>query len=95
MSCQLSDDIRKSKWEKMCWNCVFNPVTVLIDDKVAKALDHPESVSTRADNALEEIARELHIDHGESWAKLLKALGELVRDDPALPPRIAEQVYSG
>ena len=42
ISCQLSDDIRKSKWEKMCWNCVFNPVTVLIDDKVAKALDHPE-----------------------------------------------------
>ena len=42
LSCQLSDDIRKSKWEKMCWNCVFNPITVLIDDKVAKALDHPE-----------------------------------------------------
>jgi 2-dehydropantoate 2-reductase len=40
--CQISDDIRKAKWEKMCWNCVFNPITVLIDDKVAKALDHPE-----------------------------------------------------
>ena len=40
--CQLLDDIRRSKWEKMCWNCVFNPLTVLIDDKVAKALDHPE-----------------------------------------------------
>jgi 2-dehydropantoate 2-reductase len=26
----------------MCWNCVFNPVTVLINDSVAKALDHPE-----------------------------------------------------
>lgn len=40
--CQLTDDVRKSKWEKMCWNCVFNPLTVLIDDKVAKALEHPE-----------------------------------------------------
>ena len=40
--CQLSKDIRRSKWEKMCWNCVFNPVTVLIDDKVSKALEHPE-----------------------------------------------------
>lgn len=40
--CQLSTDIRRSKWEKMCWNCVFNPITVLIDDRVAKALDHPE-----------------------------------------------------
>ena len=40
--CQLVDDIRRSKWEKLCWNCVFNPLTVMIDDKVAKALDHPE-----------------------------------------------------
>jgi len=40
--CQLSKDIRRSKWEKMCWNCVFNPITVLINDCVAKALDHPE-----------------------------------------------------
>ncbi|BFU91708.1 MAG: hypothetical protein NTAFB01_28950 [Nitrospira sp.] len=42
VSCHLSKDIRRSKWEKMCWNCVFNPITVLIDDHVAKALDHPE-----------------------------------------------------
>jgi 2-dehydropantoate 2-reductase len=40
--CQLTDDVRRSKWEKMCWNCVFNPLTVMIDDKVAKALDHAE-----------------------------------------------------
>ena len=40
--CHLSKDIRRSKWEKMCWNCVFNPITVLIDDHVAKALDHSE-----------------------------------------------------
>ncbi len=40
--CHLSKDIRRSKWEKMCWNCVFNPITVLINDHVAKALDHPE-----------------------------------------------------
>ncbi|MGA6828355.1 2-dehydropantoate 2-reductase [Nitrospira sp. NS4] len=40
--CQLTDDVRKSKWEKMCWNCVFNPLTVIVDDKVAKTLEHPE-----------------------------------------------------
>lgn len=40
--CQLSKDIRRTKWEKMCWNCVFNPITVLIDDRVAEALDHSE-----------------------------------------------------
>jgi 2-dehydropantoate 2-reductase len=42
IQCRISDDIRRSKWEKMCWNCVFNPITVLINDRVAKALDHPE-----------------------------------------------------
>lgn len=42
LSCQIVEDVRKTKWEKMCWNCVFNPITVLINDRVAKALDHPE-----------------------------------------------------
>jgi len=42
IQCRISDDVRRSKWEKMCWNCVFNPITVLINDRVAKALDHPE-----------------------------------------------------
>lgn len=37
-------------------------------------LDAPESVSPRADKALEEIARELHIEHGKSWGKLLQEL---------------------
>ncbi len=40
--CQISEDIRRSKWEKMCWNCVFNPLTVMLDDRVAKALDQPD-----------------------------------------------------
>ena len=44
--CQLSDDIRRTKWEKMCWNCVFNPLTVVINDNVSKALDHPEMLGT-------------------------------------------------
>ncbi|MFM8551949.1 MAG: ketopantoate reductase family protein, partial [Nitrospiraceae bacterium] len=42
LPCHLVEDIRKAKWEKMCWNCVFNPLTVLINDRIAKALDHPE-----------------------------------------------------
>lgn len=43
--CQVSEDIRRAKWEKMCWNCVFNPLTVIVNDRVAKALDHPEMLS--------------------------------------------------
>lgn len=46
LPCQISDDIRHSKWEKMCWNCVFNPLTVMIDDRISKALDHPEMLQT-------------------------------------------------
>ena len=42
----------------------------------ARALDRPEGISSKSDEALEEVARELHIDHGESWGKLLDELGE-------------------
>ena len=44
--CQLSENIRRTKWEKMCWNCVFNPLTVVIDDRVSAALAHPELLDT-------------------------------------------------
>ncbi len=43
--CRIVEDIRRSKWEKMCWNCVFNPLTVVLNDRVAKALDHPEMLN--------------------------------------------------
>jgi 2-dehydropantoate 2-reductase len=46
LSCQISDDIRRTKWEKMAWNCVFNPLTVLIDDRISRALDDPAMVRT-------------------------------------------------
>jgi len=42
IGCQVVADIRRTKWEKMCWNVVFNPLTILIDDRVSKALSHPE-----------------------------------------------------
>src|SRR2546422_865403 len=40
--CQVVEDIRRTKWEKMCWNVAFNPLTVLLNDRVSKALAHPE-----------------------------------------------------
>lgn len=40
--CYITKDIRRAKWEKMCWNCVFNPLTVVLNDRVARALVHPE-----------------------------------------------------
>jgi 2-dehydropantoate 2-reductase len=39
--CQIVPDVRRTKWEKMCWNVAFNPLTVLIDDNVSKALSYP------------------------------------------------------
>jgi 2-dehydropantoate 2-reductase len=54
LPCQLSKDIRRAKWEKMCWNCVFNPLTVLVDDKVSAALDHPEMM-----NVIRQIVHEI------------------------------------
>ena len=47
-----------------------------IGRSTARALDRPEGISASGDSALEEVARELHIDHGESWAQLLEDLGE-------------------
>ncbi|MDF3065002.1 MAG: hypothetical protein K0R38_603 [Polyangiaceae bacterium] len=39
-----------------------------------RVLDAPEGVSAEEELALEEVARELHIDHGQSWARLLESL---------------------
>jgi 2-dehydropantoate 2-reductase len=38
----LSEDIRRTKWEKLCWNATFNPLTVILDDKVGAVLDSPD-----------------------------------------------------
>ena len=46
LSCRISEDIRSTKWEKMCWNCAFNPLTVVIDDRISKALDQPHMLRT-------------------------------------------------
>ncbi|HIO21128.1 MAG TPA: 2-dehydropantoate 2-reductase [Nitrospirales bacterium] len=43
--CKVSGNMTRVKWEKMCWNVVFNPLTVLLNDSVAKALDHDETLS--------------------------------------------------
>jgi 2-dehydropantoate 2-reductase len=56
ISCQLPDDIQRTKWEKMCWNVVFNALTVLINDTVAKAISYPELRSVIAQIVDEAVA---------------------------------------
>lgn len=40
----------------------------------AEALDQPSAVTPEQERALEQIAQELHIDHGRSWGELLREL---------------------
>jgi len=40
----------------------------------AKALDEPDAVTPGQDRVLEEIAAELHVNHGKSWGQLLREL---------------------
>ena len=42
----------------------------------ANALDQPSAVTEAEENALAEIARLLHVDHGLSWARVLEGLRE-------------------
>ena len=51
----------------------------------AHALDQPTSVTPLEELALKHIAAELHIDHGESWAELLREL------DPERTPPVQTQ----
>jgi 2-dehydropantoate 2-reductase len=53
--CKVSRNITRVKWEKMCWNVVFNPLTVLLNDSVAKALDHDDTLALITDIVKETI----------------------------------------
>lgn len=39
--CRLSDNIRRIKWEKLCWNATFNPLSVILDHPIGLVLDEP------------------------------------------------------
>lgn len=37
----LTGHIRKAKWEKLCWNATFNPLSVILDHPISLVLDSP------------------------------------------------------
>lgn len=41
ISCHLTYQIRKAKWEKLCWNATFNPLSVILDHPIALILETP------------------------------------------------------
>jgi len=66
----------------MCWNVVFNPLTVLIDDRIAKALTYPDLrvlIHRIVDEAVA-VARAEGVDLGPKMAEKLIQSSEEIRD---------------
>ena len=41
---KLSGDIYKAKWQKLCWNAVFNPLTVILNGPIDYILDSEDAL---------------------------------------------------
>lgn len=41
IACRLSTHIRRAKWEKLCWNATFNPLSVILDTPISLVLQNP------------------------------------------------------
>jgi 2-dehydropantoate 2-reductase len=41
----MTNEIMKKKWEKLCWNATFNPLSVLMDGPVSMILESPGGLS--------------------------------------------------
>lgn len=41
IQCNLTGRIRQAKWEKLCWNATFNPLSVILDHPISLVLDAP------------------------------------------------------
>ncbi len=56
ISCFLKSNIRRTKWEKLCWNATFNPLSVILDHPVSLILDS-EALLTIVREGIREIIR--------------------------------------
>ena len=41
IDCNLTGRIRQAKWEKLCWNATFNPLSVVLDHPISMVLESP------------------------------------------------------
>jgi len=55
ISCFLKGNIRQAKWEKLCWNATFNPLSVILDAPVSLVLETP-SLLERVKDGIREVA---------------------------------------
>jgi len=56
IACFLKSQIRRTKWEKLCWNATFNPLSVILDRPVSLMLDS-EDLLTIVREGIREIIR--------------------------------------
>ncbi len=56
IDCRLTTNIRRAKWEKLCWNATFNPLSVVMDHPISLILDSPSLLQVVRDGILEVIA---------------------------------------
>ncbi len=54
--CRLTRHIRKAKWEKLCWNATFNPLSVILDSPVSLVLHSPALLEIVRQGILEVVA---------------------------------------
>ncbi len=40
--CRITRNIREARWEKLCWNAAFNPLSVILDHPIGLILDTPQ-----------------------------------------------------
>lgn len=56
ITCHLSSQIRKAKWEKLCWNATFNPLSVILEHPISLILETPSLLQVVRDGISEVIA---------------------------------------
>ena len=55
VECRVSRNILKTKWEKLCWNATFNPLSVILDCPISFVLDSPKWLAV-VRRGIEEVA---------------------------------------
>ncbi|MFQ5588814.1 MAG: ketopantoate reductase family protein [Nitrospiria bacterium] len=56
IDCRLTGNIRRAKWEKLCWNATFNPLSVILDHPISLILENAELLGIVREGIREVIA---------------------------------------
>lgn len=56
ISCSLKSNIRRAKWEKLCWNATFNPLSVILDAPVSLIIETPSLLDAVKEGVREVVA---------------------------------------